>query len=109
MTYLSGSWLAQRFGIDPLRVDRLRREGELHAVRNGSGEWKYPSWQFEANGRTKPAVRRLLAAAHEERIAGLELEQLLDRRVGLVNGKTVRELLLNGRADEAIDVVRRAA
>lgn len=74
MTYLSGAWLAQRFGVDPLEVDALRRAGALHAVRNGAGEWKYPSWQFQADGRTKPAVRRLLAAAHGQRIADLELD-----------------------------------
>ena len=108
MTYLSGSWLAQRFGVDPLRIDRMRRDGELYAVRNGTGEWKYPSWQFEADGKTKPAVRRLLAAAHEERIAQLELEALLDKRVGLVGGKTVRELLLDGGEEQAIAEVRAA-
>ena len=108
MNQLSGSWLAQRFGIDPLRVDRLRRAGELHAVRNGTGEWNYPSWQFEADGRTKPAVLRLLAVAHEERIAGLELEELLDRRVGLLGGTTVRDLLLNGGEERALAELRAA-
>jgi hypothetical protein len=96
MTYLSGAWLAQRFGIDPLKVDALRRAGELYAVRNGTGEWKYPAWQFEANGRTKPAVRRLLAAAHEQQLDALEVDELLDRRVGLVGGTTMRDRLLNG-------------
>jgi hypothetical protein len=109
MTYLSGAWLAQRFGIDPLKVDAMRRAGALHAVRNGTGEWKYPSWQFEADGRTKPAVRRLLAAAHEQRLAELELDELLDRRVGLVGGERVRDRLLNGGADRVIDGIRRAA
>ena len=102
MTYLSGSWLAQRFGVDPLRIDRMRREGELYAFRNGTGEWKYPSWQFEADGKTKPAVRRLLAAAHAQRIDALELDELLDKRVGLVGGTTIRELLVNGGEDRAV-------
>lgn len=106
MTDLSGSWLAQRFGIDPVRVDRMRRAGELYAVRNGDGEWRYPSWQFEADGRTKPAVRRLLAAAHEERLGALELEEVLERRVGLVGTGTVRDLLLSGGEEQAIAAVR---
>ena len=109
MTYLSGSWLAQRFGVDPLKVDAMRRAGELHAVRNGTGEWKYPAWQFEADGRTNPAVRPLRAAAHVERIAALELEQLLETRVGLVGGKRVRDHLLNGGADRVVDGLRGAA
>jgi len=94
MATLTGSWLAFRLGVDPVRIDRMRKAGELYGVRSDSGEWHYPSWQFDAEGKTKPAVAQLLEAAREQRIAGEELTQLLERRVGLVGGgKRVRELL----------------
>jgi hypothetical protein len=110
MANLTGSWLAARFGVDPLRIERMRRAGELHAVRaSGSSEWRYPSWQFEADGQTKPAVRRLLAAAHQEQIDALELDEVLERRkIGLVDGQSVREALLNGGEARALAEVRGA-
>ena len=109
MANLTGSWLAARFGVDPLRIEGMRRAGELHAVRaSGSSEWRYPSWQFEADGQTKPAVRRLLAAAHQERIDALELDELLERKIGLVAGHSVREALLNGGEARALAEVRGA-
>jgi hypothetical protein len=110
MANLTGSWLATRFGVDPLKIEAMRRAGELYAVRNGSGEWRYPSWQFEADGKTKPAVKRLLAAAHEERIDALRLDEVLERRkVGLVGGHSVREALLNGGEARALAEVEGAA
>jgi hypothetical protein len=96
MANLTGSWLAFRLGVDPLRIDRMRREGELYAIRNDSGEWEYPSWQFDAAGELKPAVADFLASARREKIAPAELTELLERRVGLAGGKRVRDLLLNG-------------
>ena len=96
MANLTGSWLALRLGVDPVRIDRMRKEGELYATRNDSGEWEYPSWQFDAEGEVKPAVAEFLASARREKIAPSELTALLDRRVGLAGGKRVRDLLLNG-------------
>ena len=96
MANLTGSWLAFRLGVDPLRIDRMRRDGELYAIRNDSGEWEYPSWQFDAAGELKPAVADFLASARREKIAPAELTELLDRRVGLAGGKRVRDLLLSG-------------
>jgi hypothetical protein len=96
MANLTGSWLAFRLGVDPVRIERMRREGELYAVRNDSGEWEYPGWQFDAVGELKPAVAEFLASARKEKIAPAELTELLERRVGLAGGKRVRDLLLNG-------------
>jgi hypothetical protein len=107
MANLTGSWLAARFAVDPVRIERMRRAGELYGVRSpGSDEWRYPSWQFEADGTTKPAVRRLLREAHEQRLSALELDELLERRVGLVGSKTVRDLLVNGGEEQAIAALR---
>ena len=105
---LAGSWLAARHGVDPLRIERRRRAGELLATREGN-EWRYPAWQFDSAGRVRPAVQRLLEIAKEDGIAHDRLEQLLERKVGLVGGKSLRELLLNGGAEQALAEVRGAA
>ena len=73
MANLTGSWLAFRLGVDPVRIERMRRAGELYAVRNDSGEWEYPGWQFDAAGELKPAVAEFLASARREKIAPAEL------------------------------------
>ena len=109
-TSLSATWLAAQHGVDPVRIERRRRAGELFATReNGGREWRYPMWQFDTDGQVRPAVARLLQLAKENRIPHDRLEQLLDRKVGLVGGKTVLELLVNGGADEALEEVRGAA
>jgi hypothetical protein len=104
---LTESWLASRRGVDPLQIERLRRAGELIAVRPANtSEWRYPSWQFDASGRTKPGVVEFLAAARDAGFRGEELRRLLDRRVGLVDGTTVLDLLRSGREDRALASVR---
>ena len=97
MADLTGSWLAFRLGVDPVRIERMRKAGELYGVRSDSGEWQYPAWQFDKALETKPAVARLLATAREERLSASEVTELFDRRVGLVGGaKRVRDVLLDG-------------
>lgn len=108
MANLTGSWLAFRLGVDPVRIDRMRKAGELYAVRRDDGEWLYPAWQFEAAGELKPAVADFLASARKAKIAPSELTGLLERRVGLAGGKRVRDLLLNGSEQRAIGEVRGA-
>jgi hypothetical protein len=108
MANLTGSWLAFRLGVDPVRIDRMRKSGELYALPSDSGEWEYPSWQFAEAGKTRPAVARFLAMAREKQIAAAELVELLDRRVGLVGSERVRDLLLNGGEQHALREVRGA-
>src|SRR5919108_2108774 len=76
---LSGSWLAVRLGIDPVKIDAMRRAGELIAVREpDSTEWLYPAWQF--SGTTpRRVVARVVSAARE---AGLDESQLYDVLTG---------------------------
>jgi hypothetical protein len=109
MANLTGSWLAFRLGVDPVRIERMRRAGELYAVRNDSDEWEYPGWQFDAAGELKPAVAEFLASARREKIAPAELTDLLERRVGLVGGKRVIDLLLNGGEQRALAETRGTA
>jgi hypothetical protein len=107
---LSGSWLAARQGVDPLRIERQRRAGELLAIRDETRrEWRYPAWQFDDRGKVRPAVAKLLELARENRIPAARIEQLLDRKVGLVGGgSTVRELLANGVTEQALAEIRSA-
>jgi hypothetical protein len=106
---LSGSWLAVRHGVDPIRIERRRRAGELLAVRDQArGEWRYPMWQFDDDGHLRPAVEQLLAVAREKRIPPSRLGQLLERKVGLVGGRTVRDLLMNGGSEHALAEIRAA-
>lgn len=105
---LTTTWVAERFGLDPVRVNALRRAGELYAVRPpGADEWIYPAWQFEA-GDVRPSVARFLAAAREQGLTGARLARMLQRRVGMVGGKTVLDLLLSDDPDSAIAAIRAA-
>jgi hypothetical protein len=107
---LNASWLAARQGVDPLLIERRRRAGELLAIRDEARrEWRYPAWQFDDRGEVRPAVARLLELARQNRIPASQIQQLLDRKVGLVGGgRTVRELLVNGGADQALAEIRAA-
>jgi hypothetical protein len=100
------TWVAARYGLDPVKVNALRRAGELYAVRSpGAHDWVYPAWQFEGNG-VKPAVAQFLAAARERGFAAHELHGLLSRRVGMVGGRRVVDLLLNEGPERAIATLR---
>lgn len=104
---LTATWLAERMAVDPARIDALRRAGELVAVREpGSSEWRYPAWQFDA-GRPRPAVARIVAAARESGFDEARLFDLLTTPLGLRgDGRTLVDLLLEGREDEVVEAVR---
>jgi hypothetical protein len=96
-TALSTSWLAARWGVEPVLLEVRRRAGELFATWDpDSDEWRYPSWQFDDEGEVKPEVSRALAAAREAGVSGQKLDGLLRRRVGLAGGRTVLDELLAG-------------
>lgn len=105
---LSASWLGERLGGTPSRVEAMRREGELIAVRRpGSIEWLYPAWQFEG-WRPRNGVARVVAAA---RAAGLDesaLYDLLTAPLGMRGRDRARlaDLLAAGREDEVVAAVR---
>jgi len=106
---LTGSWLAQRLGSDPVDLEARRRAGELYAVRpEGSPDWIYPAWQFDEHMRIRPEVERVLAAAREARVTPARVEELLDRRVGLSGGETMRDLLLRGDPGPLVEAIRSA-
>ena len=106
---LTTSWLAAKLGTQSARIDAMRRAGELYGVRKpGTQEYLYPSWQFDENGRPLPFVERLVRTARE---AGLDEEQLaevLNRRAGLVSGRTLVDLIRAGAEEHVLDVVEAA-
>jgi hypothetical protein len=108
---LPASWLAARMGVDPARIDAQRRAGELLAVRaGGSAEWRYPAWQFE-NGKPRPGVARIVAAARQAEVADDRLYELMTSPLGLGRGDRRRlcDLLLEGRIDDVVAAIRAAA
>ena len=106
---LPATWPAQRMGVDPARVDGMRRAGELIAVReSGSTEWRYPAWQFDA-GKPRGSVARIVSVAQESGVDEARLYGLLTSPLGLrADGRTMVDLLLEGREDEVVAAVRAA-
>jgi hypothetical protein len=106
---LSASWLSTRWGVDTVRINAMRRSGELLAVRPaGTQEWRYPSWQFDTDGSVKPDVARVLAAARERGIDSEQLSEILQRRSGLTGSARLVDELLAGRVDHVVAAVRAA-
>jgi hypothetical protein len=106
---LSASWLSTRWGVDTVRINAMRRAGELLAVRApGTQEWRYPSWQFAADGSVKPDVARVLAAARERGIGSEQLSEILQRRSGMTGSARLVDELLAGRVDHVVAAVRAA-
>jgi hypothetical protein len=104
---LSASWLSTRWGVDTVRINAMRRSGELLAVRpQGTQEWRYPSWQFDTDGRVKPDVARVLAAARARGIDSEQLSEILQRRSGLTGSTRLLDDLLAGRVDHVLSSIR---
>jgi hypothetical protein len=105
---LSASWLAERFAVDPGRIDAMRRSGELIAVPDeGSTGWLYPSWQLEGR-EPRRVVARVVAAAREVGLDEAELYEVLTGRLGLRGETRLVDLILVGRDDEVVAAVRAA-
>jgi len=109
-TPLPASWLASRLGVDASEIDRLRRRGDLYAVRpDGSDEWLYPAWQFGPGGTLPPAVRDAVRAAKRAGLSEDRLLAVLRRRVGLVGGGRLLDLLFDGGGERVLSEIRLAA
>ncbi len=103
---LPGTWLASRFALDPFLVDAMRRDGELVAVRKpGSTDWLYPGWQFDGRN-PRPVIARIVKAAREKELDESRLYAILTAPLGLGGERRVYELLLEGRDDDVVELVR---
>ena len=106
---LSASWLSTKWGVDTVKINAMRRSGELLAVRPAqSHEWRYPAWQFGDDGRVRPEVTQALAAARDRGVRPEELYALLERRSGMTGPDRLRDDLLAGRMDHVLEAIRRA-
>ena len=87
----------------------LRRAGDTIAVREpGSTEWRYPAWQFD-NGKPRTSIARVVAAARDCGLDDAKLYAVLTSPLGLRDeGRTLVDLLLEGREDEVVTAVRAA-
>jgi hypothetical protein len=107
---LPAPWLAVRLGVDPVRIDAMRRAGELIAVRDaGSTEWLYPAWQFEGD-RPRRDIARISAEARDSGLDETQLYELLTKPMGLGGGRrrSLVDLLDEGRTDEIVASIRAA-
>jgi hypothetical protein len=103
---LTASWLAVRLGIEPARIDAMRRAGELIAVREPeSTVWLYPPWQFDGL-QPLPSIPRVTRAAREAHVDEERLYATLTARRGLTGDDAVYELLREGRVDDVVALIR---
>jgi len=104
---LTGSWLAERMAVDPLRIEAMRRDGELIAVREPEErDWRYPAWQFE-DWKPRRGVVRIVAAARDAGLDPARLYELMTGRLGLLGDRRLADLLGEGRDDEVVEAIRR--
>jgi hypothetical protein len=103
---LSASWLSTKWAVDTVKINAMRRAGELLAVRPaGSQEWRFPAWQFGTDGRVRPEVVHVLAAARERGIRPEQLSALLERRSGITGGGRLRDDVLAGRIEHVLAAI----
>jgi hypothetical protein len=106
---LSASWLSTKWGVDTVKINAMRRAGELIAVRPaGSQEWRFPAWQFGPDGHVRPEVARVLAAARERGVPPEKVSELLERRSGMTGGGRLRDDLLAGRIEHVLTTIATA-
>jgi hypothetical protein len=108
-TSLTASWLAARLGTDPMRVDVMRRSGELLGVRlPGSYEYRYPAWQLGPNGKPLEVVAAIVAEARGAGLDDLALGELMERRLGLGGNRRLADVLRDGDEAHVIAAIRSA-
>ncbi len=113
---LTASWLSAQIGVDIARIDRMRRSGELIAVRPADGvggaEWLYPAWQF-ADGAPRPVVSRIVSAARERGLSEHRLYDVLTMRAGLgrrnASDRRLADLIAAGEDEQVVSAVRAAS
>jgi hypothetical protein len=104
---LSGSWLSSRLAISSQRVDAMRRAGELFGVRpDGSGDWYFPAWQFDAAGRPRDVVARIVAAARSRGLDDARLYEVMTMRQGLGGTGRLSDALRAGRDEDVLRSIR---
>jgi hypothetical protein len=107
---LSASWLASRLAVEPLRLEAMRRAGELIAFRPaGAHEHYYPLWQFDESWQPLPIVPRLVQEARQRGLRENRLYEVLTARAGIAGGRRVADGLREGRSDHVLEAIRLAS
>jgi hypothetical protein len=107
---LSASWLASRLAVEPLRLEAMRRDGELIAFRPaGAHEHYYPLWQFDESWQLLPIVPRLVQEARQRGLRENRLYEVLTARSGIAGGRRVADGLREGRSDHVLEAIRLAS
>lgn len=107
---LSASWLAVRLGMEPLRLEAMRRAGEVIAYRpKGAREHYYPLWQFDEDWRPLPIVGRLVREARDRGLHDDRLYEILTARAGISAGRgRLADSLREGRDEHVLEAIRLA-
>lgn len=99
----SGKEFAEALGISRQAVDKRRRAGDLLAVPNGSGDWRYPWWQLQ-EGKVLPYFETVMAALGElSPWAQMDFFLSPDERLG---GRRPLDALRKGEIDAAMQSAR---
>lgn len=104
---LSASWLASRLGMEPFRLEAMRRAGELIAFRPvGAREHYYPVWQFDEEWRPLAILPTLVREARARGLSDNRLYEVLTARAGLASGRRLADSLREGRHDHLLEAIR---
>jgi len=107
---LSTTWLAERLGVEPERIDMMRRAGFMLGFRvPGGQDYYFPVWQFDRHGQPLPWVERVMQTAREAGVSDERLYELLSMRAGVVRGRRISDLLRDGDEDAALAAIRAGA
>ena len=106
---LSASWLAARLGVEPFKLEAMRRAGELIAYRpEGSWEYYYPLWQFDEEWQPLPIIPQLVREAEARGLRGNRLYEVLNARAGATGSSRLGQSLREGRFEHVLGAIRTA-
>jgi hypothetical protein len=106
---LSASWLGSRLGVEPFKLEAMRRAGELIAYRpEGSREHYYPLWQFDEEWQPLPIIPQLVREAEGRGLRGDRLYEVLNARAGATGSSRLGQSLREGRFEHVLVAIRSA-
>jgi hypothetical protein len=106
---LSASWLASRLGVEPFKLEAMRRAGELIAYRpEGSREHYYPLWQFDEDWQPLPIIPQVVREGRERGLRGNRLYEVLNARAGATGSSKLGQSLREGRSEHVLGAIRSA-
>jgi hypothetical protein len=96
--------------MEPLRLEAMRRAGEVIAYRpEGAREHYYPLWQFDEDWQPLAIVPRLVREARERGLGDNRLYEILSARSGISAGRgRLADSLREGRDAHVLEAIRLA-